>query len=70
MTIEKLNELASELVKRDYSNGHSPTQAGPTKTSRALAIIHLAAYDAYAKVTGLLTPKLGFTRCTGGDRQR
>jgi hypothetical protein len=59
MTIEKLNELASELVKRDYSNGHSPTQAGPTKTSRALAIIHLAAYDAYAKVTGLLTPKLG-----------
>lgn len=59
MTIQKINKLALELVKRDFSNGHAPTNGGPTKTSRALAIIHLAAHDAYAKVTGLLTPRLG-----------
>ena len=58
MTIIKINQLALDLVKLDFSDGHNPTNGGPTKTSRALAIIHLAAYDAYAKVTGKLTPKL------------
>jgi hypothetical protein len=60
MSILSLNDLALELVALDFSNGHSPNNAGPTKTSRALAIIHLAAYDAYAQVvTGSLTPQLG-----------
>ncbi|MEE3715879.1 hypothetical protein V2H45_03865 [Tumidithrix elongata RA019] len=58
MSILKINELALELVKRDFSDGHKPTNGGPTKTSRALALIHLAAHDAYAKVTGKLTPQL------------
>jgi hypothetical protein len=58
MSILKINELALELVKRDFSDGHRPTNGGPTKTSRALAIIHLAAHDAYAKVTGKLKPQL------------
>jgi PAP2 superfamily len=58
MSIQKMNDLALDLVARDFSNGHTPTNAGPTKTSRALAIIHLAAHDAYAKVTGLFSPKL------------
>ena len=59
MSIQNINDLALELVARDFSNGHRPTNAGPTKTSRALAIIHLAAHDAYAKVTEKLAPKLG-----------
>ncbi len=59
MTILLINDLALELVARDFSDGHVPNNAGPTKTSRALAIIHLAAYDAYAKVTEALSPRLG-----------
>ena len=58
MSILAINDLALELVARDFSNGHSPTNGGPTKTSRALAIIHLAGHDAYAKVSSKLTPKL------------
>jgi hypothetical protein len=61
MSILKINDLALKLVAKDFSDGHAPiaNNGGPTKTSRALAIIHLAAHDAYAKVTGLLNPKLG-----------
>jgi PAP2 superfamily len=63
MNILLLNDLALELVARDYSPRKSgedfrPNNAGPTGTSRALALIHLAAYDAYAKVTGAFAPKL------------
>jgi hypothetical protein len=58
MSILLINDLALKLVANDFSNGHIPTNGGPTKTSRALAIIHLAAHDAYAKVTGSLTPQL------------
>ena len=50
MPILQLNQLALQLVARDFSDGHAPTNGGPTKTSRALAIIHLAARDAYAAV--------------------
>lgn len=58
MTILTINDLALQLVANDFSNGHSPSNGGPTKTSRALAIIHLAAHDAYAKVTGQLKQQL------------
>ncbi len=60
MTIKAINKLALDLVQRDFSPGvhPSPSNGGPTKTSRALALIHLAAHDAYAKVTGLLNPQL------------
>jgi hypothetical protein len=59
MSILRLNDLALELVARDFSDGHAPNNGGPTKTSRALAIIHLAAHDAYARVTGAFAPRLG-----------
>lgn len=59
MIIQSINKLALELVARDFSDGHSPNNGGPTKTARALAIIHLAARDAYAKVTGVYPAKLG-----------
>ena len=58
MSIQKINDLALDLVARDFSDGHQPTNGGPTKTSRALAIIHLAAHDAYAKMTGFMVPRL------------
>ena len=54
MEIMLLNDFALRLVANDFSKPSpaKPTNGGPTKTSRALAIIHLAARDAYAKVTG------------------
>lgn len=62
MSILSINKLALDLVAKDFSfndQHKAPNNAGPTKTSRALAIIHLAAHDAYAKVTGKLNPQLG-----------
>ena len=58
MNIENLNTLALTLIAKDFSDGHSPSNGGPTKTSRALAIFHLAARDAYAKVTSAYAAKL------------
>ncbi len=58
MSILSINKLALDLVARDFSDGHAASNGGPTKTSRALAIIHLAARDAYAKVTSAFLPKL------------
>src|SRR2546422_6934390 len=58
MNIVSINKLALDLVARDFSDNHSPNNGGPTKTARALAIIHLAARDAYAKVTGAYPAKL------------
>ena len=51
------NAVALEANRRDFSNvsgkDHSePEQGGPTLSSRALAIVHLAMYDAHAGVTG------------------
>jgi hypothetical protein len=46
------NQVALDAVKADFSSpdpttAPSPQQAGPTYAARALAIIHLAMYDAY-----------------------
>lgn len=51
------NEVALEANRRDFSNvpgtdKSSPEQGGPTLSSRALAIVHLAMYDAHAGVVG------------------
>ncbi len=59
MSILNINDLALKLVAMDFSDERKPNNGGPTKTSRALAIIHLAAHDAFAQVTGKFTPKLG-----------
>ena len=49
------NGIALEANRRDFSNvpgtdKPSPEQGGPTLSSRALAIVHLAMYDAHAGV--------------------
>jgi len=59
VNILSINKLALDLVAKDFSDGHAPNNGGPTKTARALAIIHLAARDAYAKVTSAYPAKLG-----------
>ncbi|NOT85526.1 MAG: phosphatase PAP2 family protein [Methylococcaceae bacterium] len=51
------NSIALEANRRDFSNvpgtdKPSPEQGGPTLSSRALAIVHLAMYDAHAGVIG------------------
>ncbi len=47
------NSIALEANRRDFSNAPgisnpSPEQGGPTLSSRALAMVHLAMYDAHA----------------------
>lgn len=51
------NDVANETTRVDYSTVDptitpNPEQAGPTRTSRALAIAHWAMYDAYIGVSG------------------
>jgi hypothetical protein len=49
------NQIAIDANKTDFSSPTAndrvmPQQGGPTRTSRALAIVHLAMYDAYVGV--------------------
>ncbi len=51
------NDVAIEANRRDFSNVAGtnqpiPEQGGPTLSSRAMAIVHLAMYDAHAGVVG------------------
>ena len=45
------NEVALEANRVSFTNGANE-QPGPTLSSRALAIVHLAMYDAFAAVSG------------------
>jgi membrane-associated phospholipid phosphatase len=57
--ISDINDLALRLVAMEHSVGNTAQNGGPTRTSRALAIIHLAAHDAYAQLgVGLRQPLL------------
>ena len=51
------NDVALEANKISHTNGKGE-QTGPTLSSRALAIVHLAMYDAYAGIVGTLPPYL------------
>src|SRR4051794_31629316 len=52
------NAVALDAVKNDYAIGHTPDQAGPTRAARALAIVHMAMYDAVEAVDGSYSPYL------------
>src|SRR5580765_5238565 len=52
------NAVALEAEKNDYPVGGTPDQPGPTRTARALAIVHAAMYDAVNAVDGSYTPYL------------
>jgi len=69
------NEVALEANRVSHTDG-SKEQNGPTLSSRALAIVHLAMYDAYAYVindpanlppylTGLSGPAAGASADAG-----
>ncbi|MBM3271467.1 MAG: phosphatase PAP2 family protein [Candidatus Sericytochromatia bacterium] len=48
--ILKWNEVAAQCVADDHTGSHGPAeQGGPTLTSRAMAIVHLAMYDAFVE---------------------
>ncbi|NJO79841.1 MAG: vanadium-dependent haloperoxidase [Cyanobacteria bacterium RM1_2_2] len=53
------NEVALDASAQDHT-GTPPKfdQGGPTKTSRALAIVHLAMYDAFVSINGGSAPYL------------
>lgn len=46
------NAVALEANRVSHSDPDKREQTGPTLSSRALAIVHLAMYDAYAGITG------------------
>ncbi len=62
------NAIALHVVAQDFSSrdldvvgsahdpNHTPDQGGPTRTSRALAIVHLAMADAWAGIQGQFKP--------------
>ncbi len=51
------NDVAIEANRRDFSMQNTQ-QGGPTLSSRALAMVHLAMYDAYFGITGTKTSYL------------
>jgi hypothetical protein len=51
------NDVALEANRISHTNGKNE-QTGPTLSSRALAIVHLAMYDALAGVSGNPLPEL------------
>lgn len=52
------NGVALEINRLDHSLPGPPEQGGPTRSSRALAIVHIAMYDAFVSVDGVNTPYL------------
>ena len=59
MNIRFWNDLSMRLVADDHTgNPILGNQAGPTHTSRAMAMIHLAMHDAVGGVTGKFAPYL------------
>ena len=44
------NEIALEANRVNHTNGQDKAESGPPRSARALAIVHLAMYDAYADV--------------------
>src|SRR5687767_5255376 len=51
------NEVALEANRVSHTNGKNE-QTGPTLSSRALGIVHLAMYDAFAGISGNPLPAL------------
>src|SRR5437764_466566 len=52
------NAIALDAMQNDYTLSHTPDQGGPTRDSRALAIVHVALFDAVNSIDGQYTPYL------------
>lgn len=44
------NEIALEANRVNHTNSQDKPESGPPRSARALAIVHLAMYDAYGGV--------------------
>jgi hypothetical protein len=63
----KWNAISLEAVVADHSGTFgAPEQGGPTRTSRALAIVHIAIYDAVNAIVGGYEPYLPVTGLPAG----
>ena len=61
------NQIALQAVVDDHSGTFGqPEQGGPTRSSRALAIIHIAMYDAVNAIDGSSTPYIPVLGSTEG----
>jgi hypothetical protein len=60
------NQYALKAVQNDYNVGQPSDEPGPTKTSRALAIVQAAVYDAANAVDPIYTPYLFSTQAQPG----
>src|SRR5262245_49512034 len=60
------NAITLDALKNDYALGHTPDQGGPTRDSRALAIVHAAMFDAFNSIDGSFTPYLTVAPNAGG----
>jgi hypothetical protein len=60
------NQYVLAAVQNDYNIGQPSDQPGPTKTSRALAIVQAAVYDAAVAVDPIYTPYLFSTPAAPG----
>jgi hypothetical protein len=54
--ILRWNAIALEANRVNHTNMQENQETGPTRSSRALAIVHLAMYDAFAKVDAVVNP--------------
>lgn len=50
------NAISLDAIKNDYDVGAMPEQGGPGRSARALAIVHVAMYDAAMMVDGRYMP--------------
>jgi hypothetical protein len=60
------NAVALQAVAADHTQG-SPQQGGPTRSSRALAIVHAAMFDAANSIAGDFTPYATFQPISGAS---
>ena len=61
--IRGISHLVVNLIQEDYtedstSSPHSPSQGGVLLAARAIALVHIAAHDAYAIASGAFAPKI------------
>lgn len=63
----KWNDIALQAVVDDHSGTFgAPDQGGPTRTARALAIVHISMYDAVNAIVGGYEPYLPMTGLPSG----
>jgi hypothetical protein len=60
------NQYAIAAVQNDYNVGQPSDEPGPTESSRALAIVQAAVYDAAVAVDPIYTPYLFSTKAVPG----